>query len=122
MPKRIPKWLARQSREHPVMERLVLIVLIVTPGALVVNHQQNCSTSFAKAWYDAQTPRIAAQARVDEADNLKSEAEQKILTQKAGPDDYAALRHAIRERNRLWDELVAEQKDHPIPPPPSKFC
>lgn len=122
MPKRIPRWLSRMSRERPLTANLVVFLLVVIPGAIVVNHQQDCSAGFATAWYAAQTPRISAQDEVDAADANVWVKTQAVLTQKATPEDYAALRHAIRQRNHLWSDLVAEKEEHPIPPPPSKFC
>jgi hypothetical protein len=129
MPKRIPPYLARQSRAHPLATVLVTVVLIGAPGyaalekqANSVQRQSECGDAYADALYAAIAPREAATKRVDDADATVWEATQTILTRHATPGDYITLRIAVTRRNRLWAELVAEQKAHPLPPPPSTFC
>lgn len=84
--------------------------------------QQKCGQRYANAQYAAQTPIDVAQKQLNSADNDIWVDTQKILTQSATKADYAALKAKIRYRNTLWDRLVAEQKAHPIPPPPDQFC
>jgi hypothetical protein len=129
MPKRIPRWLARQSQEHRLMTDIIIFLLIVIPGYVVVEKQnadqaaqQQCGDTFADHLYAALAPREAAGHRIDDADAVVWEATQAILTQHAKPGDYITLRVAVKHRNRLWRELVAEQKAHPFPPPPDQFC
>jgi hypothetical protein len=129
MPKRIPGVLARASREHPLLTVVVTVLVIAVPGyaaletqANEVRRQSECGDAYAAALYSAIVPREAATKRVDDADATVWEATQAILTQHAGQGDYLTLRVAVKHRNRLWEELVAEQKAHPLPPPPSQFC
>jgi hypothetical protein len=129
MPKRIPPWLAGKSRQHPLATVLVTVLIVTVPGYLVVEkqnadqaRQQQCGDTFADHLYAALAPREAAGKRVDDADAVVWEATQAILTQHADRGDYLTLRVAVKHRNRLWRDLVAEQKAHPFPPPPDQFC
>ena len=129
MPKRIPGWLAGQSHRHPLLTVVVTVVAIGAPGYVVTERQQaatkqqqECGDAFADSLYAALAPREAATKRVDDADATVWEATQSILTSHATTGDYLTLRVAVKHRNRLWRDLVAEQKAHPFPPPPDQFC
>jgi hypothetical protein len=129
MPKRIPGWLNRQSEEHRLLTVLVTVLIVIIPGYVVTEKQaaaqktqQECGDAFADSLYAVLAPREAAGKKIDDADAVVWEATQAILTQHAEPGDYITLRVAVKHRNRLWRELVAEQKAHPFPPPPDQFC
>jgi hypothetical protein len=129
MPKRIPPYLAKQTRAHPVATVLVTVVLVLVPSVAIFDHllnsiqqQSECGDAFADRLYGAVVPRWAAQDRLNAADKTVWEATQAILTSHAKPGDYITLRVAVKHRNRLAQELAAAHKAHPLPPPPSQFC
>ncbi len=129
MPKRIPPYLARQSRAHPVGTVLVTVLMVLIPSVIIFEHQANtiqhqseCGDAFAGSLYRAVGPRWSAQDQLNTADKIVWEATQAILTQHANHGDYITLRMAVTRRNRLAQELAAAHKAHPLPPPPSKFC
>ena len=129
MPKRIPAWLTKQIREHPLMTNAVILMMMVVPGYIAFERQQaatlrqqQCGDNFAAALYASTVPFRTAQSELNAADALIWIDTQVILTQEATPADYKALRVAVRDRNTLWAHLVADQKKHPFPPPPDSFC
>jgi hypothetical protein len=129
MPKRIPAWLTKQIREHPLMTNVIVLLMIVVPGYVAFERQQAatereqvCGEHFASALYASTVPFRLAQSELNAADALIWIDTQVILTQKAVPSDYKALRSAVKDRNTLWAHLVADQRKHPFPPPPDSFC
>jgi hypothetical protein len=107
---------------------VVVVVVQLGLGGVMVNQnsriadQQDCSRVYAVAEYAAEQPLREAREKLDKADAIVWDATQRILRQHAAPSDYVALRWAVRNRNRLWEELQAEREAHPPPPPPSTFC
>lgn len=119
---------ALEERPGSSLRLLVMFVFVVSVFTLLAKlyasgeAQQQCGDEYAAAQYAAQTPIDAAQLRLNAADAIIWQANQAILTQQAGPDDFKALRLAIRHRNTLWAQLVSEKEAHPVPPPPDQFC
>jgi hypothetical protein len=111
--------------------RILIVVVAVIQlglGGVMINQnkrladQQDCSRAYAVAEYAAEQPLREAREKLDGADALVWDATQVILGTHATQPDYVALRWAVRNRNRLWEELQAEREAHPPPPPPSTFC
>jgi hypothetical protein len=129
MPKRIPKWLAGQSREHPIMATLVTVLIVAVPGYVVTQDQQAdtealvaCNRAYAESLNAALAPRLNAVAELDRADARVWAAVDVVLSQEANPADYARLGRVVDHRRKVWHLLQLERAKHPLPETPAEFC
>lgn len=112
----------RWLNQHPFLTVLIIVVLVAGPGYYRLESIARCGQQYAVEDSEAATARGAATERRDHAEDEAWDAVRAILSQEADQADFDRLRVAVRERDRLSDELKEEREDNPIPDPPSTFC